>query len=183
MLTDNRAFSLARVGSPVPEWKAKTYAADGQFSEVDSESLKGRWYVLFFWPLDFTFVCPTEIRAFGAAHEEFEKLDAVVLGCSTDSVYTHKAWSEGELGQMPFSMIGDTSQRLARLFGVLVEEEGVALRGTFIVDPDGVLVSSTVNHLNVGRNVEETVRTLQAFQVGELMPCGWTPGQKTLGKT
>jgi peroxiredoxin (alkyl hydroperoxide reductase subunit C) len=105
-----------------------------------------------------------------------------VLGCSTDSVFSHKAWVEGELGHVPFPLIGDTSHQLSRAFGVLKEELGVALRGTFIIDPEGTIVSVQINDLNVGRSVEETLRTLQACRSGELTPCEWRPGQPTLGK-
>lgn len=174
--------AVVRVGDHVPDWTAKAYAPDGGFVDLKSVQFSGKWLTLFFWPLDFTFVCPTEIREFGKQYAQFQSSGAEVLGCSTDSVYTHKAWAEGELGKMPFSMIGDTSHRLSRLFGVLIEEAGIALRGTFLINPEGRLVSATVNHLNVGRNVDETLRTLQAFQVGELIPCGWKPGMATLGK-
>jgi len=105
-----------------------------------------------------------------------------VLGCSTDSVFSHRAWVGNDLGPVPFPLIGDTSHQLSRAFGVLKEDLGVALRGTFIIDPTGTIVSSHVNDLGVGRSVEETLRTLQAFHSGELTPCDWAPGQKTLGK-
>lgn len=172
----------AHVGSAIPPWNGKAYLPNGDFADIASETLRGKWVVLFFWPLDFTFVCPTEIRGFAQAYKEFESLGAEVIGCSTDSVYTHKAWAESSLGAVPFPLIGDTAHRLARCFGVLLEDEGVALRGTFIIDPEGTLISATINHLRVGRNIEETVRTLRAAQEGELMPCGWTPGMQTLGK-
>ena len=171
-----------KVGSHVPSWSGKAYLPDGDFVEMTSSSLRGKWVVLFFWPLDFTFVCPTEIRGFAQAYEGFRALNAEVVGCSTDSVYAHKAWAEGSLGKVPFPLIGDTSHKLAQLFGVLLENDGIALRGTFIIDPEGKLMSSTINHLSVGRNVEETLRTLHACQTGDLVPCGWTPGTKTLGK-
>jgi len=171
-----------QVGSKVPAWSAKAYMPNGDFVDIESQGLRGKWLVLFFWPLDFTFVCPTEIRTFAEQYNEFKSEGAEVIGCSTDSVYSHKAWVEGPLGKIPFAIIGDASHRLSRLFGVHLNDLGVALRGTFIIDPDGTLVSATVNSLSVGRNVDETLRTLRAFQVGELMPCGWTPGTATLGK-
>lgn len=175
-------MASVQVGSPIGPWSGRAYLPDGDFVDVTSEALRGKWVVLFFWPLDFTFVCPTEIRAFAQAADEFRALGAEILGCSTDSVYAHKAWTEGTLGRVPFPMIGDTAHGLAKRFGVLLDAEGVALRGTFIINPEGVLVSATIHHLNVGRNVEETLRTLRAFQTGELTPCGWTPGTQTLGK-
>ncbi len=169
-----------RVGKPVPEVKAQALMPDGSFKEVKLSDFKGKWVVLFFYPLDFTFVCPTEIRGFNTHHEEFKKLGAEVLTASTDSVYSHKAWTEHGLGGVKFPMMGDTSHEVSRAFGVLVEEKGVALRGTFIIDPEGMVRSAVVNDLAVGRSVEETLRTLQAFQTGKLTGCDWKPGEKTL---
>ncbi len=171
-----------RVGKTAPNFKAQALMPDGSFKEVRLLDYRGKWVVLFFYPLDFTFVCPTEIWGFNQQYEEFKKLGAEVLTASTDSVYSHKAWVEHGLGKVKFPMLGDTSHEVSKAFGVLMEEKGIALRGTFIIDPQGVVRSTVVNDLSVGRSTEETVRTLQAFQTGELTPCGWTPGQKTLGK-
>lgn len=170
-----------KVGKPVSDVKAQAYLPDGSFKEVKLSDYKGKWVVLFFYPLDFTFVCPTEIQGFNAKYEEFKKLGAEVLTASTDSVYSHKAWAESNLGKVKFPMIGDTNHEVSKTFGVLVEEKGVALRGTFIIDPQSVVRSAVINDLSVGRSVEETLRTLQAFQTGGLTACGWKPGQKTLG--
>ena len=175
-------FVELKVGKSAPDVKAQALMPDGSFKEVKLSDFRGKWVVLFFYPLDFTFVCPTEIRGFNSKYEEFKKLGAEVLTASTDSVFSHKAWVEHGLGKVKFPMLGDTNHEVSRAFGVLVEEKGIALRGTFIVDPQGVVKSAVVNDLPVGRSVEETVRTLQAFQTGELTPCNWTPGQKTLGK-
>ncbi|HNV86048.1 MAG TPA: peroxiredoxin [Candidatus Omnitrophota bacterium] len=171
-----------KVGVAVPELKTQVLMPDGSFKDIKLSDYRGKWLVLFFYPLDFTFVCPTEIQGFNAKYEEFKKQGAEVLAASTDSVFSHKAWQEHGLGKLKFPMIGDTNHQVSSMFGVLVEEKGIALRGTFIIDPQGVLQSSVINNLSVGRNVDETLRTLEAFQTGELTPCGWTPGQKTLGK-
>lgn len=171
-----------QVGKQVPDIQAQALAGDGSFKTVKLSDYKGKWVVLFFYPLDFTFVCPTEIQAFNTKYEEFKKLGAEVLTASTDSVYSHKAWQDQGLGKLKFPMIGDTNHTWSRTFGVLVEEKGIALRGTFIIDQHGVLRSAIVNDLSVGRSVDETLRTVQAFQTGELVQCGWKPGEKTLGK-
>ena len=171
---------MIRVGDTVPSIKAQAYMANGKTESVDLAAYRGKWLVLFFYPLDFTFVCPTEIKAFNEQYEEFKKCGAEVLTCSTDSVYSHKAWQEHGLGPIKFPMIGDTNHNVAEAFGVLLSDKGIALRGTFIIDPNGVLRSSTVNDLSVGRSVDETLRVLQAFQTGGLTPCGWKPGQATL---
>jgi len=183
MSQDEKACCVGvKVGLPVSDLKTQVLMPDGSFKDIRLSDYRGKWVVLFFYPLDFTFVCPTEIQGFNAKHEEFKKLGAEVLTASTDSVFSHKAWQEHGLGKLRFPMIGDTNHQVSSMFGVLVEEKGISLRGTFIIDPQGVLQSAVVNNLSVGRNVEETLRTLQAFQTGELTPCGWTPGQKTLGK-
>ena len=169
-----------KVGKPAPDFKAQALMPDGSFKDVKLADNKGKWVVLFFYPLDFTFVCPTEIQGFDAHYDAFKKLGAEVLTASTDSVYSHKAWTEHGLGKVKFPMLGDTSHEVSRSFGVLVEEKGVTLRGTFIIDPQAVVRSAAVNDLSVGRSVDETLRTLQAFQTGELTQCGWMPGQKTL---
>ncbi len=179
---EKQEVQAVRVGKPAPDVKAQALAADGSIKEVKLSDYRGKWVVLFFYPLDFTFVCPTEIRSFNDKYQDFKKLGAEVLTASTDSVYSHKAWQEHGLGKLNFPMVADTNHTWSRSFGVLVEDKGVALRGTFIIDPDGVLRSAVVNDLPVGRSVDETIRTLQAFQTGELVQCGWKPGEKTLGK-
>jgi len=170
-----------RVGRQVPDLKAQALMPDGSFKDVSISDFKGKWVVLFFYPLDFTFVCPTEIQGFNEKHEAFQKLHAEVLTASTDSVFSHKAWTEKGLGKVKFPMVGDTNHAWSRSFGVLIEDKGVSLRGTFIINPQGVVKSAVVNDLSVGRSVDETLRTLQAFQTGELTQCGWKPGEKTLG--
>jgi len=172
----------ARVGQKAPFWEAQGYAPDGSFKPYKSTDYDGKWVVLFFYPLDFTFVCPTEIRGFDDHIETFRKKGAEVLGASTDSVFSHKTWCEGELGKLRFPLLADTNHELARKYGVLIEDKGIALRGTFITDPEGVLRYSVVHDLNVGRSVDEATRVLEALQTGERCPVGWKPGEKTLGK-
>ena len=171
-----------QVGQKAPQFSTDAFMPDGSFKRVNLSDLKGKWIVLFFYPLDFTFVCPTEIRSFDEYYRQFQQAGAELFSASTDSVFSHKAWVANGLGRVQFPMLADTSHELSRAFGVLVKEKGIALRGTFIIDPEGVLRSATVNDLPVGRSVEETFRTLQALQTGELTGCGWRPGEKTLGK-
>lgn len=170
------------VGQRAPDVAVQALMPGGEFKEMSLADYQGKWLVVFFYPLDFTFVCPTEIQSFGEKFGEFQKLGAEVLAASTDSVYSHLAWVEGRLGRMPFPLIGDTSHELSRGFDVLKEGAGVALRATFVIDPSGTIVASYVNDLNVGRSVDEIVRLVAAFQSGELTACGWNPGEKTLGK-
>ncbi len=169
-----------QVGQKVSDVSAQALMGDGSFKEVRLSDYRGKWLVLFFYPLDFTFVCPTEIQGFNKHYNEFKKLNADVLAASTDSVYSHKAWSEQSLGKIQFPILGDTNHRVAKNFNVLLADKGIALRGTFIIDPDGILKSAVVNDLPVGRSVDETIRTLQALQTGKLTGCEWKPGEKTL---
>lgn len=172
----------AQVGQVVPEFGGQALMPDGSFKDIKLSDYKGKWVIMFFYPLDFTFVCPTEIRSFNENYKIFQELKAEVISVSTDSVFSHKAWTEHGLGKVSFPMLADTNHQVSKLFNVLIPEKGISLRGTFIIDPSGVLHSAVVNALAVGRSVEETVRTLQALQTGELTGCGWKPGQKTLGK-
>ncbi len=172
----------AKVGEPAPVFTLDAVVGK-EFSKVSLTDLHGKWVVLFFYPLDFTFVCPTEIRGFNAALDRFKKLNAAVLGASTDSKYAHLAWIErGDLGKLDYPLLSDITKEVAERYGILDEKEGVALRGLFIIDPDGVLQYELVHSLSVGRSVEETLRVLEALQTGELCPLGWHPGEKTLGK-
>jgi len=169
-----------QVGQKAPDFQGQAVMPSGEFKEVKLSDFKGKWVVLFFYPLDFTFVCPTEIKAFNEKFDEFKKMGAEIITCSTDSVYSHKAWQENGLGKLKFPHLADTNHQTSRAYGVLIEEKGIALRGTFIIDPEGNLKHATVNDTAVGRNVEETIRTLAAFETGKLTGCGWTPGQKTI---
>ena len=169
-----------RVCDSIPTLKAQALFPNGKFDGLDLTSYRGKWLVVFFYPLDFTFVCPTEIHGFNDHYDQFKKLGAEVVAVSTDSVYSHKAWTEHGLGQVKFPMIGDTNHAISEGFGVLLPDKGIALRGTFIIDPQGVVKSAVINDLPVGRSVEETLRTLQALQTGGLTPCEWKPGKETI---
>jgi lipoyl-dependent peroxiredoxin subunit C len=152
------------------------------FTRITDATDAGKWKVVFFWPKDFTFVCPTEIAAFGKLNAEFADRDAVVYGASTDSEFVHLAWrqSHPDLKALPIPMLADIKRELAAAFGILDKQEGVAMRATFIVDPEGVIRFVSVNDLNVGRNPEEVLRVLDALQTDELCPCNWKKGDEFL---
>ena len=178
-----------RVGQQAPDFTA-TAVFDQEFQEVKLSQYRGKYVVLFFYPLDFTFVCPTEITAFSDRYEEFSSKDTEVLGVSVDSQYSHLAWLQtdreaGGLGDIAYPLVSDLNKTIARAYNVLDEEAGVAVRGLFIIDPDGMIMHATVNNLPVGRNVDETLRVLQAFQYirshpDEVCPADWTPGDPTM---
>lgn len=153
-----------------------------EFREITDSSFDGKWKVVFFWPMDFTFICPTEIAEFGERNADFAARDAQILGASTDTHYVHLAWRQHHpaLKHLPFPMLADTRRELATALGILHKQEGVALRATFIVDPEGIIRFASVNDLSVGRNVNEVLRVLDALQTEELCPCNWTKGQPTL---
>jgi peroxiredoxin 2/4 len=174
-----------QVAKPAPAFDVTAYVrGEPAPLRISLRQCRGQWVVLFFYPRDFSFVCPTELQAFARLQGEFTREGALVLAASTDSYHSHKAWfeSDARLGGVAYPVIADTSQRLAKAFGVLVEE-GMALRATFIIDPDGVVRHSLVNDLDVGRNADETLRTLRALRAGALCPAGWQPGQPPLGGT
>jgi peroxiredoxin (alkyl hydroperoxide reductase subunit C) len=152
-----------------------------EFTEITDASYPGKWTVLFFWPMDFTFICPTEIAEFGRRNGDFQDRDAQLLGASTDTHFVHLAWRKQhpDLKGLPFPMLADTKRELASALGIL-HADGVPLRATFIVDPQGVIRHVNVNDLSVGRNVEEALRVLDALQTDELCPCNWQRGEPTL---
>lgn len=168
-----------KVGDQVDDFEFNAYHK-GNFTKGKLTNYRGRWVVLFFYPLDFTFVCPTEIRAFSKHHKEFEKENAEIIAASTDSVHSHKAWFERDLPEVTYPVISDSNHKISEQFNVL-QEDGTALRGTFIIDPDGYLKYIVVSDNNVGRSVEETLRVLKALKTGERCPIEWKPGEKTLG--
>lgn len=170
---------MLTVGQALPAFSGEALMPNGEFAPLKLADFQGKWLVLFFYPLDFTFVCPTEIQGFNRLYGEFEKANTVVLGASVDSVHCHKAWTEHGLGKLAFPLIGDLTRQLAQGCGIL-SPEGFAQRATFIVNPEGVIESVTINSSNVGRSTEETLRTLQALQAGGLTPCDWHPGQSLL---
>jgi len=153
-----------------------------EFQDVSSADHPGKWKVVFFWPKDFTFVCPTEIATFGKRNRDFEARDARVLGISTDSEYVHLAWrqSHPDLKDLPFPMASDIKHELVRALGIEHPADGVAMRATFIVDPAGVIRFVSVTDMDVGRNVDEVLRVLDALQTGELTGCNWQKGEATL---
>ncbi len=174
------------VGKPAPDFTMETALGDGtDFGKVSLSDYKGKWLVFFFYPLDFTFVCPTEITALSDAAEVFQALDTEILGVSIDSKFTHRAWlntsrDAGGLGTLNFPLAADLTKQVSRDYGVLIEDEGIALRGLYIIDPEGEVKYQVVNHNDVGRSVDETLRVLQALQSGGLCPANWKPGDKNL---
>ncbi|TGL65769.1 peroxiredoxin [Leptospira sarikeiensis] len=178
---------MPQVTSLAPDFKAEAVIGQ-QIKDIKLSDYKGKWVVLFFWPLDFTFVCPTEIIEYDAKLDEFKKIGAEVLGVSVDSAFTHLAWKntprkQGGLGDIKYPLIADITKSIARDYGVLLEG-GMALRGTFIIDPAGVIRQSTINDLPVGRNIDEAIRLVKAFQYvekhGEVCPANWDEGKKTM---
>lgn len=170
-----------QIGQKAPDFKAIAVTPDGDFREIGLSEYKGKWLVFFFYPLDFTFVCPTEIKSFSEHYEGFTEVGADVLGCSVDSQFSHLAWIESDLGKIKFPLLSDLSKEISRDYNVLMDDR-IALRGTFIIDPDGVLKSIVINDTAIGRSTGETLRTLKALQTGEMTGCGWQPGDDTLGK-
>ncbi|CAG7890486.1 unnamed protein product [Brassica rapa] len=182
---------LPLVGNKAPDFEAEA-VFDQEFIKVKlSEYIGKKYVILFFYPLDFTFVCPTEITAFSDRYAEFEKLNTEVLGVSVDSVFSHLAWVQtdrksGGLGDLNYPLISDVTKSISKSFGVLIhDQQGIALRGLFIIDKEGVIQHSTINNLGIGRSVDETMRTLQALQYiqenpDEVCPAGWKPGEKSM---
>ncbi|WP_053956268.1 peroxiredoxin [Inediibacterium massiliense] len=174
------------IGKAAPHFEMKTIDGAGEnFGKVSLEDYKGKWLVMFFYPLDFTFVCPTEITGFNKRIEDFKKLGAEILGVSTDSEHSHKAWihtpgEKGGLGKLEFPLASDKTHQVSKDYGILIEEDGIALRGLFIIDPNGILKYSVIHDLNVGRSADETLRVLQGLQSGGLCPLDWNPGDAQL---
>lgn len=176
---------MLTVGDRLPEFALQAVVSlekGKEFETLTHASHPGKWKVLFLWPMDFTFVCPTEIAGFGKRNEDFLDRDAQLLGASTDSHFVHLAWrhNHADLKELPFPMLADTKRELSAALGILHKTEGVPLRATFIVDPEGIIRHVTVNDLSVGRNVDETLRVLDALQTDELCPCNWKKGEDTL---
>jgi peroxiredoxin (alkyl hydroperoxide reductase subunit C) len=181
----NRRTTLLTIGDKLPEFKLQATVSrekGKEFQEITNKSYSGKWLVLFFWPMDFTFICPTEIAEFGRRNSDFVDRDTQVLGASTDTHYVHLAWRKDhpDLRAVPFPMLADTRRELSSALGVLHKQDGVALRATFVVDPDNVIRHVSVNDLSVGRSVDEVLRVLDALQTDELCPCNWKEGQATL---
>lgn len=174
------------VGKTAPDFSAEAVVG-GEFKTISLSNYQGKWKVLFFYPLDFTFVCPTEITAFSDAANKFREINCELITCSVDSKFSHLAWTkmarnEGGLGSINFPILADLSKKIARDYEVLIEEAGVALRGLFIIDDKNVIQHATINNLSVGRNVNETLRLVEAYQYtaknGEVCPAGWNKGDE-----
>jgi lipoyl-dependent peroxiredoxin subunit C len=177
---------MLTVGDTFPSFALKAVVSrekGKEFAEITDASFPGKWRVVFFWPMDFTFVCPTEIAEFSRRAKDFADRDTQVLGASTDTHYVHLAWcnQHEDLRDLKMPLLADTKRELAEALGILHREEGVALRATFIVDPEGIIRWVSVNDLSVGRNVDEVLRVLDGLQTDELCPCNWQQGQTTLG--
>ena len=173
------------IGKQFPDYQVNAVVStdpNKAFQRIDSGTYAGKWRVIFFWPMDFTFVCPTEIAAFGKLEKEFQARDAQLLGASTDSEFVHLAWrrEKEELRDLPFPMLADVKRELSSALGIVDAEAGVAQRATYIVDPQGVIRFAYVTDLNVGRNPQEVMRVLDALQTDELCPCNWQKGDDTL---
>lgn len=183
---------MSLVAKKAPDFTAQAVMPDNSIEELSLGSYRGKYVVLFFYPLDFTFVCPSEIIAFDDALEEFKKRNTEVIAVSVDSQYSHWAWKntprdKGGLGQVRFPIVADLKKKISKEYGVLLKEAGVALRGLFILDRDGVVHHSTINHLSLGRNVQEVLRVLDALQFtekyGEVCPANWHPGEDAMKPT
>lgn len=173
---------MVRIGNPAPSFEAEAYVpGESEPQRITLERYRGSWVVLFLYPRDFTFVCPTELEAFAALEADFVAEDAVLVAASTDSYWSHKAWFESHpmLAGVSYPVLADTTHALAAAYGVLLED-GSALRATFVIDPDGVLRHASVSDQSVGRSPDETLRVLQALRTGALCPVGWRKGQPTL---
>ena len=174
------------INKNLPEFSAQAYHSD-EFKEVTQETLKGKWSVLFFYPADFTFVCPTELEDMADKYEELKKMDVEVYSVSTDTHFSHKAWHDTSpaIGKIQFPMLADPTGKLSKAFGVYIKEEGLAYRGTFLIDPEGKIKIAEVHDNGIGRNAEELVRKIKAAQYvathdGEVCPAKWKEGDKTL---
>jgi len=175
------------VGQPAPDFSVQAYdrtqdGTDKQFPNVSLSDFRGQWVCLYFYPLDFTFVCPTEIVSFNKAVPDFGDRDCVVLTASTDSVFSHKGWCDAhaDLKGMKHLMLADTAHALSSAYGVLKNDAGIAYRGVFLIDPQGTIRWMAIHDLSVGRNVDEVLRVLDALQTDKLCPCNWKQGEKTI---
>ena len=176
----------AKVGQPAPDFDMPSTKNIEKLNEnVALNDYRGRWVVLLFYPLDFTFVCPTELTTFSDRYEDFQGIGAEIIGVSTDSVHSHRAWlktprDKGGVEGLRYPLASDITKSVARDYGVLIEDKGVALRGLFVIDPEGTLRYAVIHDLNVGRSADETLRVIQALQTGGLCQADWRPGQETL---
>jgi alkyl hydroperoxide reductase subunit AhpC len=170
-------MSSLRIGDNAPDFKLPGIL-QGQVADYSLADYRGKWLVLFFYPADFTFICPTEVTGFSKMAKDFAAENAAVLGASVDPIESHRSWAE-ELGGLQYPLLSDESKTLSRAYGVLDEKEGVSLRATFIINPTGIISYQVVSHVNVGRSVEETLRVLKALRTERLCPSDWKPGEPT----
>jgi peroxiredoxin 2/4 len=172
-------MNLVRLGEKAPDFAVKG-VHQNRVSEYFLSRYKGKWLVLFFYPADFTFICPTEVVGFSKLANEFAAQDAEILGVSVDSLDSHRSWAD-ELGGIDYPLLSDEDKTLSRAYGVLDEREGVPLRATLIINPNGEVSYLVISHVNVGRSVEETLRVLKALRTERLCPSEWKPGEATGG--
>lgn len=170
------------VGQKAPDFTLDAVVGRGDFKQISLSEFRGRWVVLFFYPLDFTSVCPTEILEFSKREGEFKRLNAAVLGCSIDSVHSHKAWITANLGALSYPLLSDLRRDVSRQYDCLIEDKGYATRATFMIDPEGVVQYAVLHNTDIGRSVGETLRVLEALATGDLCPAEWKRGEKTLGR-
>ena len=170
-------MGLLRIGDSAPDFIVEGFF-QGKVAEYSLASCKGKWLVLFFYPADFTFICPTEVTGFSKMATAFAAETAIIYGASVDSTGSHRSWAE-ELGGLEYPLLSDERKTLSRDYGVLDEKEGVALRATFVINPEGIIYYQVVSHVNVGRSVEETLRVLKALRTERLCPSDWQPGEPT----
>ena len=177
---------MIKINQVIPDMELEVFHQN-EIKKVNLNDYRGQWLVLFFYPADFTFVCPTELRELADSYDQFQKAKTEVLSVSTDTVFTHKAWQDSSetIKAIKFPMVADPTGKLSKEFGTYIEDEGLALRGTFIIDPDGVLKAMEINNNDIGRSATELLRKLQAAAFvrehgGEVCPASWKPGSKTL---
>jgi len=170
-------MSALQVGDKAPDFRIKGILR-GDVTDYALAAYAGKWLVLFFYPADFTFICPTEVTGFSKVAKDFAAENAAILGASVDSIDSHRSWAE-ELGGLAYPLLSDTAKTVSRAYGVLDEKEGVSMRATFIINPATVISYQVVSHVNVGRNVEETLRVLKALRTERLCPSDWKPGEPT----
>ncbi|PIT90305.1 MAG: peroxiredoxin [Candidatus Komeilibacteria bacterium CG10_big_fil_rev_8_21_14_0_10_41_13] len=183
---DNQILREPLIGSKLPEMELEAFI-DGKTKKINLKDCQGKWLILFFYPADFTFVCPTELKEMAEMYDQFSKEEAEVMSVSTDTVFVHKAWHDNSeaISKIKFPMLADPTGGLCQALGVYIKKEGLALRGSFIVDPDGVIKAYEINDNNIGRSAAELLRKLQAAKFvrehgGEVCPASWQPGQATL---
>jgi len=186
MIESEYLHPVLKIGQSAPTFTAEAFV-DGQIKKVSLQDYKGKWTILFFYPADFTFVCPTELGDLADRYEKFKAQGAEILSVSTDTVFVHKAWHDSSetIKKIKFPMIADPSHEISWKYGTLIEEEGIALRGSFLIDPEGILQAYEIHNNSIGRSSDELLRKLEAAKFvaengGEVCPANWKPGAKTL---